>query len=93
MTNLLNVERLSHKRLRRIQAVYVKKIAIIDEYLVDDCSIVTRDHHLDGLLYLIAHEPTTDWRYKQHPLSISGSCLLHKATTTRRRQIVQKYHF
>ena len=34
-----------------MQAVY-EKLAIIDEYLIDHCCMVTCDRHLDGLLYV-----------------------------------------
>jgi len=37
-----------------MQVVY-EKIAILDEYLVDHCWMVTCDHHLDVLIA----EPTT----------------------------------
>jgi len=37
--------------MRRMQAVY-EKLAIIDEYLIDHCCMVTCDRHLDGLLYV-----------------------------------------
>jgi len=67
----------------------MKNIAILDEYLVDHCWIVTCDHHLHGPLLL-------QWLLsnKIHcPPRFSGSCLWHKAMTICRRQIVQKCHF
>jgi len=38
-----------------------EKIAILDEYAVDHCWIVTRDHHLDGpLAYSLYHLSVTN---------------------------------
>ena len=47
----------------------MKKIAILDEYLVDHCWIVMCDHHLHGPLLLIAHDRM---RYKQDLLNCFG---------------------
>ena len=93
-----------HGIVRAMHTHRAVKITILDEYLVDCCWIVTYDYHLHG-----AYSTWVDdrLRYKQDPLKRSGarhasvdppprfsrSCLRHKPTTIRRRQIVQKYDF